>query len=92
MDPGDLINRFAYHRPASQAVADLHQKIRTLHLELAQQVNLRVPDGREKSIVMTKLEESMMWCNAAIARHVSAPLLGADATEQSPSPSGSSRA
>ena len=27
-----------------------------------------VPDGREKSLAMTKLEECCMWANAGIAR------------------------
>lgn len=68
MERRDLINRFAYHKPSSPAVADLHQRIRTLHLDLALEINDSIPDGREKSVVMTKLEESMMWSNAGIAR------------------------
>jgi len=27
------------------------------------------PDSREKSVAITKLEESIMWANAAIARN-----------------------
>lgn len=64
----DIVNRFAYHKPANQAVADTHQRIRTLHQKLALTINNTIPDCREKSVVLTKLEESMMWSNAAIAR------------------------
>lgn len=31
------------------------------------------PDGREKTLAFTALEEVMMWSNAAIARHVPEP-------------------
>jgi hypothetical protein len=37
--------------------------------KLAYLINEDCPDGREKSIAITKLEESVMWANAAIARN-----------------------
>jgi hypothetical protein len=68
MDKKDLENRFGYHAPPNDTVKADHAAVRSLHHLLATQMNELLPDGREKSIVLTKLEESMMWCNAAIAR------------------------
>jgi hypothetical protein len=35
---------------------------------LAQIINGACPDGREKSLALTNLEQVMFWANAAIAR------------------------
>ena len=37
--------------------------------ELAMLLADECPDSREKSLALTKLEESIMWANAAIARN-----------------------
>lgn len=66
----DLINRFEYHPPDStRALA--HEALRTLHFQLAARVLALTPEGREQSLAITKLEEAMMWANAAIARQES---------------------
>jgi hypothetical protein len=39
-------------------------------IELAQDLDELVPDGREKSIMLTKLEEAKMWAISAIARNI----------------------
>jgi hypothetical protein len=36
--------------------------------QLADALNESLPEGREKAVVMTKLEEVMFWANAAVAR------------------------
>jgi hypothetical protein len=65
----DLYNRFSFH-PANTADKQLaHQSIRSHCLELAGVLNELLPDGREKSLAITKLEETMMWANASIARY-----------------------
>lgn len=63
----DLDNRFTYHAP-DDATVELHQNIRNNCLALAKEID-SVPDGREKSLALTRLEEAMFWANAAIARN-----------------------
>jgi hypothetical protein len=38
-------------------------------LELAEEITRSCPECREKSLALTKVEEAVMWANAAIARH-----------------------
>jgi hypothetical protein len=38
-------------------------------LDVACTFNVLLPDGREKSAAVAKLEEAMMWGSAAIARN-----------------------
>jgi len=64
----DLDNRFEYHPPRSAARAGAHTTVRTACKDVARQFNEFLPDGREKAVVMTRLEEVMFWANAALAR------------------------
>jgi len=68
MSEADIRHRFAYHPPRDEAVKTLHEYVRTLLGDAAQVIDSIVPAGREKSLSITRLEESMMWANAAIAR------------------------
>ena len=63
----DLDRRFNYHAPDTERV-QLHEQAREQLKLVAHFVESRVPDGREKSLALTKLEEAMFWTNAAIAR------------------------
>jgi len=63
----DLENRFSYHAPTTFKVG-LHGVVREKLLLLAEELSEFLPDGREKSLFITKLEEAMFWANAAIAR------------------------
>lgn len=67
----DLENRFAFHPANTQERRDAHEAIRAEALEFAKFLDERVPDGREKSLAITHLEEVMFWANAAIARQPS---------------------
>jgi hypothetical protein len=69
MSPEDLKNRFEYHQPPSPQVAQAHQTVRESCFALADELNDLLPEGREKSLAVTNLEQVMMWANAAIARH-----------------------
>lgn len=64
----DLNNRFTYHKPNEKTIMT-HQLIRNFGLELANELNNLLPDGREKSLAITKLEEVVMWANASLARN-----------------------
>lgn len=61
-------NTFTYHAPKDDQPAK-YQAIREKAKELAYLIDELVPDSREKSLAMTKLEECSMWANAGIARN-----------------------
>lgn len=68
MDKKQIENNFTYHPPKEgqpEKYAGLRKKVK----ELAFFIDEICPDSREKSLAMTKLEESVMWANAAIARN-----------------------
>lgn len=58
---------FGYHEPDEDRLAK-HVATRDKCWELASYINQNVPDCREKSLAITKIEEAMFWANAAIAR------------------------
>jgi len=68
IDPKDIEHRFAFHAATTQEKRDDHTTIRQQCRKLADRMNEFLPDGREKAIVLTKLEEVMFWANAALAR------------------------
>ncbi|TXL91574.1 hypothetical protein [Streptomyces sp. IB2014 016-6] len=68
MAPEDIAHRFAFHAAPTEEKRDAHTSVRQHCRELADFINANVPDGREKSLAITHLEDTMMWANAAIAR------------------------
>jgi hypothetical protein len=68
MELHDLSNRFTYHPPQDAVTISLHQACRNHGKELAYWLNDNLPESREKSLAITKLEEVVMWANAAVAR------------------------
>jgi len=61
-------NAFVYHSP-NQDQTDRYIRLRDKAKELAHLIDESCPGSREKSLALTKLEESIMWANAAIARN-----------------------
>jgi len=61
-------NNFKYHTP-KEGQEEKYESIRGKAKELAYLIEETCPASREKSVSMTKLEESMMWANASIARN-----------------------
>lgn len=68
IDPKDLANRFTYH-PPKDGQPDVYKIIRDIAFAYAVNINELVPDGREKALALTKLEEVVFWSNAGIARN-----------------------
>lgn len=64
----DLERRFAYHPPKDEETKGAHEAVRGTCLDAAATLMVFCPPGREQSLMLTKLEEAMMWANAGIAR------------------------
>lgn len=69
MDHTDIANRFAFHPASTEEKQDAHSSVRQACKRLADELNERLPEGREKSLAITHLEEVMLWANASIARN-----------------------
>lgn len=68
MDYNDLENRFSFHPTKDEETKMKHNSVRNRCFDLAEELNELVPEGREKSLAITHLEQVMMWANAGIAR------------------------
>lgn len=64
-----LAHRFEYHPPKDAETRTAHERVRGHSRRLAEELDALLPEGREKSLALTKIEEAMMWANAAIARN-----------------------
>ena len=62
----EIQNRFGYHRATADS-APKHAKVRTLCENFANELDELIPEGRDKSLALTKLQEGMHWANSAIA-------------------------
>lgn len=67
MTRDEIASRFRYY-PPSPASQWIHEAIRERLMAAAEVVAGLCPEGREKSLAVTKLEEAMFWANAAVAR------------------------
>lgn len=74
MQKADIEHRFAFHAANDEEKRDAHTSVRQACAELAHYINERLPDGREKSTAITKVEEAMFWANAGLARDKVDPL------------------
>jgi hypothetical protein len=69
VDQAEINKRFNYHQPQSDEVIDRLKNIRKYAHNFANLINYSVPQSRELSLALTKLEEAMFWANAGIARN-----------------------
>ena len=63
----DVLNNFSSHKADAEGV-DHMGAVRSSICQVAIAISSVCPEGRELSIVRTKLEEAMFWANAGIAR------------------------
>ena len=68
MEQVTIDNNFKYHAPKNDQQAR-YESIRNMAKTVANCIEMLCPDSREKSLAFTKLEESVMWANASIARN-----------------------
>ncbi len=61
-------NNFKYHAP-KEGQTEKYENIREEAKKVACLIEDLCPSSREKSLALTKLEESVMWANASIARN-----------------------
>lgn len=57
-----------YHAPTDEQKATM-QTFRDAYEVLFEKIKGEIPDGRGKSIALTKFEESAMWLNKAITNN-----------------------
>jgi len=64
----ELLHRFTYHKPHPNSIP-VFDGIRAYGKDFAVFVFEKVPDGCERSLAFAKIEEAVMWANAAVARN-----------------------
>lgn len=62
----EIDHRFGFH-PATSVTAPQHEQIREAYKAFAEFLDRTLSGGRAKSTAFTKLQESSMWANFAIA-------------------------
>ena len=68
MSAADIAHRFDFHPATTAEKRGEHGSVREACKSLALFLDENVPDGREKALALTNLEQAMFWANAAIAR------------------------
>ena len=64
----DLSRIFSYHSPSEKQIPK-YQRIRDTGYEFAVYLKNNCPKSVEADIALQKIEEAVMWANAAIARN-----------------------
>lgn len=69
----DIRHRFTNHPPTGKIgripTGEVLDRITVAMIRMGEFLDDVLPEGREKSLAITKLEESSMWSKAAVARN-----------------------
>ncbi len=68
MDSQYIEDIFTYHAPTTAKVKQ-HESVRDLLKKVAHSFREDLPDSPEKTLAIRRLQEAMMYANAAIAIH-----------------------
>lgn len=68
MDDEEISKRFSYHTPTTTTMHE-HAIVRASFNKFVSNLVKVLPEGRERSLTITHLEEAAFWANAAIARN-----------------------
>lgn len=66
----EIEHRFGFHKATVEgdnATLPKHRDLRLAYKEFASVLDETLPDGREKALVFTALQEASMWSHCAIA-------------------------
>lgn len=63
----EVTQRFAHHPHKTEQRAAQHDGVRAAFRSFADDLDGFLPESREKALALTKLQEAMMWANAALA-------------------------
>jgi hypothetical protein len=67
LESDEIDLRFSYHPPKS-GQPEKYEAVRQSANAFARLVTSISPPSREQALAIGKIEEAVMWCNAAIAR------------------------
>lgn len=62
-----LVDLFGLHPAETPEAQRAHERVRGLFLDVAVELDEMLPGGREKALMLTKLQEAAMWANAGLA-------------------------
>ncbi len=68
MKKEEIDNIFTYHPPQPEEIVT-YTTLREMGKTVATTINNICPDSIEKTKSIQKIEEAIMWANAAVARH-----------------------
>jgi len=69
MDNEQITHNFTNHPPQSDDIAARLDSLTAEFTIMAKMLNAVLPEGREKALALTNLEQCSMWSKAAVARN-----------------------